>query len=101
MAALYRRERIRLVAALLEDRLICPVAGCTNEADSPHEPQLRSRGGSITDPANVVRVCWEHNQTPPADLVVSKAQMRHQFIGDEIGYLCDVCKQPTGGWRHR
>ena len=27
----------------------------------PHEPLTRARGGSITDPGNVRKVCHEHN----------------------------------------
>jgi hypothetical protein len=62
-ARLYRTERVPLVKALFEDGpSICPVPWCSNVADSPHEPLTRARGGSITDPANVVLVCWQHNQ---------------------------------------
>jgi hypothetical protein len=57
------RERRRVVAELTaEGPRICPVPWCTNVADSPHEPLTRARGGSITDPGNIVLVCWAHNQ---------------------------------------
>jgi hypothetical protein len=61
-AAVYRTERVPLVKALAEEAGICPVLGCTNLANSPHEPLTRARGGSITDPTNVVMVCWPCNQ---------------------------------------
>lgn len=31
----------------------------------------------------------------------SRASKRHEFTGDDIGFLCAVCGQPDGGWRHR
>jgi hypothetical protein len=58
----YRDERVPLVKELAEEAGICPVIGCTNVANSPHEPLTRARGGSITDPGNVVMVCWPCNQ---------------------------------------
>lgn len=40
----------------------CAVPWCAQVGDSPHEPLTRARGGSITDPDNVVMICWFHNQ---------------------------------------
>ncbi len=60
-AALYRKERVPLVAALFAEPSICEVPWCTNLATDPHEPLTRARGGSITDPANVRKVCHPHN----------------------------------------
>ena len=59
---LYRQIRRPLVAALAAEPQICPVPWCTRVADSPHEPLTRARGGSITDPDNVVMVCHPHNE---------------------------------------
>lgn len=56
------RQRRKLVAELLAEPTVCPVPWCDRLADSPHEPLTRARGGSILDPANVVAVCWQHNQ---------------------------------------
>lgn len=97
--SVYRLERRPLVAALLAEPTVCPVVGCTSVADSPHEPATRARGGSITDPGNVVALCWEHNQNPPAEYLVPSMAMRHDFTGDE--YQCSVCTQPRMSWRHR
>jgi len=63
----YREQRRPLVAALLAEPTICPVPDCTNVADSPHEPLTRARGGSITDPSNVVAICWFHNEQISAE----------------------------------
>lgn len=41
---------------------ICAVPWCDRIGDSPHEPLTRARGGSITDPDNIVMICWPHNQ---------------------------------------
>lgn len=35
----------------------CYKPGCTHPADDPHEPLTRARGGSITDPFNIVPLC--------------------------------------------
>jgi hypothetical protein len=62
------RQRRKVVADLTADGpTICPVPWCSNIADSPHEPLTRARGGSITDPDNIVMVCWPHNQEISAD----------------------------------
>jgi hypothetical protein len=60
-AALYRTERVPLVAALFAESSICEVPWCPELATDPHEPLTRARGGSITDPANVRKVCHPHN----------------------------------------
>jgi hypothetical protein len=59
--ALYRAERRPLVADLFAEPSICEVPWCTAVATDPHEPLTRARGGSITDPANVRKVCHPHN----------------------------------------
>lgn len=99
MEKLYRTQRRPLVAALLAERSICPVEGCTNEATSPHEPFTRGRGGSIVDPENVVAVCWHHNQNPPDGLLQSSEDARHGFAGAE--FLCTTCGFDWMSWRHR
>lgn len=56
-----QRERRRAVDAKWPDRPRCVVPGCSRLADDVHEPVTRARGGSITDPANLVAVCrWCH-----------------------------------------
>jgi hypothetical protein len=39
----------------------CAVPGCTSEATDPHEPLARARGGSTTDPDNIVGLCRRHH----------------------------------------
>ena len=59
------RENRERSAMLRESRIspqVCAVPWCNQVGDSPHEPLTRARGGSITDPANVVMICWPHNQ---------------------------------------
>lgn len=46
-----------MVAELWPVRPVCAVPWCTSLADDVHEPLTRSRGGSITDPANAVPLC--------------------------------------------
>jgi len=60
-AALYRNERVPLVAELFAEPSICEVPWCTSLATDPHEPLTRARGGSITDRGNVRKVCHPHN----------------------------------------
>lgn len=57
------RERRQVIAAAHTDGpVICVVPWCDRIGDSPHEPLTRARGGSITDPDNIVLICWPHNQ---------------------------------------
>ncbi len=85
-ARLYRTTRAPLVAALLAEPQPCPVPGCTRVADSPHEPLTRARGGSITDPDNVVAVCWAHNQELTLEPAWGYASglLRHSWDGPEV-----------------
>lgn len=65
VSAKRQRQNRQRTELLREPRIypqVCAVPWCTNVGDSPHEPLTRARGGSITDPANIVMVCWPHNQ---------------------------------------
>jgi hypothetical protein len=55
----YRDERVPLVIAILEERPWCELQfpGCTARATCVDEIKQRSRGGSITDPANLAASC--------------------------------------------
>lgn len=55
------RERRRVVDELWPERPPCAVAGCPRLADDVHEPLTRGRGGSITDPNNMVPLCRPHH----------------------------------------
>ena len=57
-----RQRENRERRAMLKDKygavpVVCEVPWCGNEANDPHEPLTRARGGSITDPENVRAVC--------------------------------------------
>lgn len=56
------RERRAVVAALFPERPRCAVPDCTRLADDVHEPLTRARGGSITDPTNMVPLCRPHHR---------------------------------------
>ena len=53
-----RENRVRraVVAAMADDGYVACVR-CGAPADDPHELLSRARGGSITDPANIVPLC--------------------------------------------
>jgi hypothetical protein len=52
-----------MVADIIAAAPKCAVPWCTETENlTPHEPLTRARGGSLTDPANCVAVCWVHNQ---------------------------------------
>ena len=55
MARLYR-ERVKLVARLLDEHPICQRC-CARPSTDCHELKSRARGGSILDPANIVTLC--------------------------------------------
>ena len=55
------RERKKMLQAKYGERPMCEVPGCLRWADDAHEPLTRARGGSITDPDNVVALCREHH----------------------------------------
>ena len=51
------RLRSKVVRALFPERPHCAVPGCVRLADDVHEPLMRSRGGSITQPENLKPLC--------------------------------------------
>lgn len=51
------RERSKVAHATFGDAPLCAVPGCGRLADDVHEPLTRARGGSITDPSNMVPLC--------------------------------------------
>jgi hypothetical protein len=57
------RERGKVIRALFPAGEFhqCAVPGCTSEATDPHEPLTRARGGSTTDPDNIVGLCRRHH----------------------------------------
>lgn len=55
-AAAYRVRR-PMLKALADMHPYCVRPGCNRFADDGHEPLTRARGGSITDPDNVVLLC--------------------------------------------
>lgn len=56
MAKVYKQERVPLVQEMLDNILLCERCGLRSP-DDVHEIKSRARGGSITDPANLVAVC--------------------------------------------
>lgn len=57
------RKRAKVIRQANPDGApVCAVPWCDRIGDSPHEPMTRARGGSITNPDNIVMVCWPHNQ---------------------------------------
>jgi len=59
----YRTQRVPLVKATLAGAPLCQLIlpGCTGLADTVHEVKPRGRGGSITNPANVLPACASCN----------------------------------------
>ncbi|TDD97576.1 HNH endonuclease signature motif containing protein [Actinomadura rubrisoli] len=51
------RERHKVVHATFGDAPLCRAPGCGRLADDIHEPLTRGRGGSVTDPSNMVPLC--------------------------------------------
>lgn len=56
-----RQRTAMLKAKYGDERPTCAVPGCWQWADDAHEPLSRARGGSITDPENVVAICRAHH----------------------------------------
>jgi hypothetical protein len=62
------RERRKVTDAMkAEGPVLCQfesrtIAKCFRWADDAHEIVSRARGGSITDPANLVPLCREHHR---------------------------------------
>jgi hypothetical protein len=67
------RARRRLLEELYPRPVLCAIRWderCTGLATDPHEPLTRARGGSITDPANIVpacRACHDAAHAHPAE----------------------------------
>lgn len=60
-AARQQRERVAVLKELFPEPVVCAVPECSQEATDPHEPLTRARGGSITDPNNIVGLCRKHH----------------------------------------
>lgn len=76
-AEVYRTQRVPLVKATLAGEPLCQLIlpGCTGLADSVHEVKPRGRGGSITNPANVLPACVSCN-TGASQQHITEAQDR-------------------------
>ena len=59
--AAQNRERRAMLRAKYPDITWCEVPWCPRLAADAHEPLTRARGGSITDPGNVVALCRPHH----------------------------------------
>jgi len=62
LAKVYREVRVPLVRRLLAERPRCEARFsliCTGRSTAIHERLSRARGGSITDEANCLAVCFE------------------------------------------
>ena len=55
------RERRAMLRAKYPAVVLCEVPYCNRVADDAHEPLTRARGGSITDPGNVLAICRPHH----------------------------------------
>lgn len=69
---LYDTERIPLVKRLLEEHPICQRCHRQRAVDV-HEIKTRARGGSITDPSNLVCLC-----RPCHDLITRDPKTAHE-----------------------
>lgn len=56
-----QQARAKMLRETFGTQPTCVVPGCLQYADDAHEPLTRARGGSITDPNNVVPVCRTHH----------------------------------------
>lgn len=78
------RIRRAVVIELFPERPQCAAPGCPRPADDVHEPLMRSRGGSITDPANMTPLCrpchTEITDTQPA-WAYEAGLLRHSWDG--------------------
>lgn len=75
-----RREVKKQMVAERGDRCQWP-EGCPREAVDAHEVKKRSRGGSITDPENIVLLCREHHDFTEAEPEKAAAMglLRHSW----------------------
>lgn len=64
-----RENRVRRKVAheTFGDQPVCGRPGCGQWADDVHEPLTRARGGSITDPDNMIPLCRFHNDQIAAE----------------------------------
>ena len=85
------RERAAMADRRWPDRregtVMCAVPGCPRPADDLHEILTRARGGSITDEANTVPVCRQHNGelTLEPDWGSDLGLLRHSWDAEGAG----------------
>ncbi|MCW2918539.1 MAG: hypothetical protein JWN52_6607 [Actinomycetia bacterium] len=78
------RERRKVALATFGRNPMCAVPRCTEPAVDVHEPLTRGRGGSITDPDNMVPLCRPHHdeiQLGP-EWAYQQDLMKHSWPGD-------------------
>lgn len=56
-----QRQRTKMLKETFGNDPACAVPWCGRQADDAHEVLLRSRGGSIIDPANIRPLCRGHH----------------------------------------
>lgn len=79
-------ERSKVLRVMFPEPVVCAVPDCTSVATDPHEPLTRGRGGSITDPNNIVGLCRHHH-----DAIHSEPPWAY-----ELGLLRHSWDKPTG-----
>lgn len=85
------RVRRPMLKALADMHPYCVRPGCNRYADDGHEPLTRARGGSITDPDNVVllcRPCHDELGTEPA-WAYDLGLLRHSWDAGDRGRTTD------------
>lgn len=79
------RLRSKVAHATFGETPMCARPGCTRPARDCHEPLTRARGGSITDPENMVPLCGPCHteiQLGPA-WAYELGLMRHSWDGGD------------------
>lgn len=90
--AAQRRERSAIIRVLFPEGTRCARPGCCRYADDVHEPLTRARGGSITDPANMIPLCRECH-----DEITFRPEKSELGWAYELGLLVHSWDAAAGG----
>lgn len=76
----------------------CEWPGCRRSWDDMHEVRSRARGGSITDPLNIVCLCRRHHDWVTTEPVLSRHATVVTWIAAAWGWPVPVLRLTKHSW---
>ena len=92
-------QRLPLRCQLAVERgVMCEWPGCPRTWDDMHEAKSRARGGSITDPDNIVCLCRHHHDWVTREPELSRCATIVTGMCSIWGWDCKILKLTLHSW---